>query len=233
MDQQDRLTCTAFEGFRRIASGAVADVALKTKKVIDRGERGPILIFGDVTGEQVEVDFRGTVQDVLKRIEKTTSGQTSEADSTNPAGEGPRGPGRPRLGVVGAKSHCCRGTGTGSTSNRGVHRSRCESWWRRPDARTRAAIACDGRKSRLTGSCRQWPAICRDSRRRRGRFLRGTPIVLRNSLAVGRRMFGRTLGGWCGRSCRSRRRVDAGTAKGLMATLRRRRDPDQGRDFMG
>jgi uncharacterized protein len=100
VDQRDRLTCTAFEGFRRIASGAEAEVALKSKKVIDRGARGPILIFDDVTGEQLELDFRGTVQDVLKRIEKTTSGQTPEAEGTKLAGEGARGPGRPRLGVV-------------------------------------------------------------------------------------------------------------------------------------
>ncbi len=100
MDQRDRLTCISFEGFRRIASGAVADVALKTKKVIDRGERGPILIFDDVTGEQLELDFRGTAADVVNRIEKTTNGQTPDAEWTKPAGEGPRGPGRPRLGVV-------------------------------------------------------------------------------------------------------------------------------------
>jgi hypothetical protein len=100
VDQRDRLACTAFEGFRRIASGAEANVALKTKKVIDRGARGPILIFDDVTGEQLELDFRGTAADVVSRIEKTTCGQSPEADLTKPAGEGPRGPGRPRLGVV-------------------------------------------------------------------------------------------------------------------------------------
>ena len=33
--------CTAFEGSRRIASGELAQVALKTKEVIDRGELLP------------------------------------------------------------------------------------------------------------------------------------------------------------------------------------------------
>jgi hypothetical protein len=101
MEQRSQPTCTAFEGFRRIASGTRAQVALKTKKVIDRGARGAILIFDDLTGEQLELDFRGTASDVLKRIEKTTSGQRPEVDSTDrAAGEEPRGPGRPKLGVV-------------------------------------------------------------------------------------------------------------------------------------
>src|SRR3954447_2253849 len=88
-------SCTAFEGFRRIASGELAQVALKTKEVIDRGEQAPILIFDDVTGEQIEVDFRGTAEEVLKRLAKS-----SDVAPTPPDGEAPRGPGRPRLGVV-------------------------------------------------------------------------------------------------------------------------------------
>jgi uncharacterized protein len=100
MDKRDQSTCTAFEGFRRIASGELAQVALKTKKVIDRGEKGPILIFDDVTGEQLELDFRGTGSDVVNRIAKATSEQLPAAISAEPAGEVPRGPGRPKLGVV-------------------------------------------------------------------------------------------------------------------------------------
>ena len=100
MDQPDQLTCTAFEGFRQIASGARVQVALKTKKVIDRGARGPVLIFDDVTGEQLEMDFRGTAADVVKRIETTASRDVQGEDSPERVGEAPRGPGRPRLGVV-------------------------------------------------------------------------------------------------------------------------------------
>ncbi len=78
--------CTAFEGSRRIASGELADVALKTKEIIDRGERGAVLIFDDATSEPIEIDFRGTAEDVLRRLG---------------AGEPqPRQPGRPKLGVV-------------------------------------------------------------------------------------------------------------------------------------
>lgn len=83
-------SCTAFEGERRIARGALAQVVVEVKRVVDRGESAPVLIFDDETSEQVEVDLRGTVEDVARRFERTAG----EADET------PRGPGRPRLGVV-------------------------------------------------------------------------------------------------------------------------------------
>lgn len=79
-------TCTAFEGSCQIASGDVAHVALKTKEVMDRGERAPVLIFDDVTSQVVEIDFRGTPEDVIARL--------------RPVEEPARRPGRPKLGVV-------------------------------------------------------------------------------------------------------------------------------------
>ena len=88
--------CTAFEGMRRIASGYLPAVALKTKKVLDRGERGPVLIFDDVTSEQIELDFRGAPADMLNRIKALEA----TPDVAPPDANGPRGPGRPRLGVV-------------------------------------------------------------------------------------------------------------------------------------
>jgi hypothetical protein len=71
-------------------------VALKAKEVIDRGERAPVLIFDDQTSEPIEVDFRGTPEDVAGRIK---AGSPTPAP-TQPAEEAPRRPGRPKLGVV-------------------------------------------------------------------------------------------------------------------------------------
>jgi hypothetical protein len=91
--------CTAFEGSRLIASGQLAYVAVKAKKVIDRGERGPVLIFDDRTSQPIEVDFRGNENDVLERL-KAAAGQCAgetEPDQQESTG---RKPGRPRLGVV-------------------------------------------------------------------------------------------------------------------------------------
>ncbi|MEI6691340.1 MAG: DUF2239 family protein [Chlorobium sp.] len=91
--------CTAFNSYRCIASGELVNVAEKVKEYIDRGEALSALIFDDVTSELVEIDFRGTLQDVVKGL-----GEVAEiVDSTTLVpGEASiqRGPGRPKLGVV-------------------------------------------------------------------------------------------------------------------------------------
>ena len=53
-----------------------------------------VVIFDDTTGEPIEVDYRGTVEDVVRRA--GPSGETGASGVL----ETPRGPGRPRLGVV-------------------------------------------------------------------------------------------------------------------------------------
>jgi hypothetical protein len=85
--------CTAFQGTTRIASGPLAEVAAKVKRIVDTGELSTILIFDDVTAEPVEVDFRGSVEDVIARL-------TERSESILAAPSVQRGPGRPRLGVV-------------------------------------------------------------------------------------------------------------------------------------
>jgi uncharacterized protein len=91
--------CTAFEGVRRIASGELEHVALTAKAVVDKGTRDSVLIFDDVTSEVIEIDFRGTAQDVSTRL-AATSDSGAEADPAAPTHTSPRGPGRPKLGVV-------------------------------------------------------------------------------------------------------------------------------------
>ncbi|MCG7392970.1 DUF2239 family protein [Microvirga sp. ACRRW] len=83
---------TAFAGSRRIASGALADVALKTKEVMETGELEPILILDDENSRVVDVDFRGSAEDVVQRLKA----QHPQAEAENQ----PRGRGRPKLGVV-------------------------------------------------------------------------------------------------------------------------------------
>lgn len=84
----------AFEGHRRIAEGALADVALKAKKAADRSGSGPVLPFNSETSEPIEVDFRGTGKDVLARL------TAPSGSAPAPVADAPRGPGRPKLGVV-------------------------------------------------------------------------------------------------------------------------------------
>jgi hypothetical protein len=85
---------TAFEGSRLIARGELSDVAVKVKETIDRGERGPVLIFDNHTSQVIELDFRGGVNDVVERLKSATNPGAEEAESSG------RKPGRPKLGVV-------------------------------------------------------------------------------------------------------------------------------------
>lgn len=94
--------CTAFEGSRRVATGDLVQVVRKVKRKLDSGDCTPIVIFDDVTSQRIELDFRGSLADVLERLPKPTAGtpaiELPEPEVT--ADNAPRGPGRPKLGVI-------------------------------------------------------------------------------------------------------------------------------------
>ncbi|MBI5262629.1 MAG: DUF2239 family protein [Bradyrhizobium sp.] len=82
-------TCFAFDGDRCIASGGLAAVVRAAKQALDNRPDAFVLVF-DATCGPVEIDFRGSVDDVIARL--------AAAEDTAPAAT--RGPGRPKLGVV-------------------------------------------------------------------------------------------------------------------------------------
>jgi hypothetical protein len=84
-------TCIAFDHQSLIASGPMTDVVRAAKRSLDAGVAGPLLIFDDRSSRQIEVDFRGTPEEVLARLSSTEA---------NPGAAATRGPGRPKLGVV-------------------------------------------------------------------------------------------------------------------------------------
>lgn len=90
MSQPDPPSCSAFDHLRLIASGPLAEVVRATKQALDAGAQGPLLIFDDQSSRQIEIDFRGTIAQVLARLPQ------GEA-TPEPAA---RGPGRPKLGVT-------------------------------------------------------------------------------------------------------------------------------------
>ena len=107
--------CTAFEGSHCIASGALKDVALRAKTAVDRGASlvnpSPVLVFDDATSEVIELDWRGTPEAFAARFDQLAQSkaavpapdQVSVSDSGStalPGAHSPRGPGRPKLGVV-------------------------------------------------------------------------------------------------------------------------------------
>lgn len=89
MSPPDAPACTAFDHHRLIASGPLPEVARAVKAAIDAGLQGQLLIFDDRSSRQIEVDFRGTPDEVLARLAPTA-----------PKAPASRGPGRPKLGVV-------------------------------------------------------------------------------------------------------------------------------------
>jgi hypothetical protein len=87
----------AFEGDRCIASGDLHDVARAAKQALDRRKDALILVFDGKTSGPVEIDLRGSLDDVLARLPDIAAASAVDGDTAPSA---PRGPGRPKLGVV-------------------------------------------------------------------------------------------------------------------------------------
>ncbi len=86
MPEHHAQSYTAFDGDRRLATGPLPEVALAVIRALERGVAGPLLTFDDATGRAVDFDTRGSDAEVIARL--------------SPASPEPRGPGRPKLGVI-------------------------------------------------------------------------------------------------------------------------------------
>lgn len=86
----------AFDGHRCLALGDLPEVATKARQALDKNGDAQLLIFDAVTSRPVEIDLRGTLADIQKRL-ASHAAQNQEATLHVSA---PRGPGRPKLGVV-------------------------------------------------------------------------------------------------------------------------------------
>lgn len=92
-----RTPCTAFKDSRLIASGELGQVVRKAKEHVDE-DKNPVLIFDDGTSRLIEVDYRGPVEEVVKRLAFMVGEGVVETAPVE--GAKPQGPGRPKLGVV-------------------------------------------------------------------------------------------------------------------------------------
>ncbi len=82
MENQD--TYTSFYQQKRIAHGNLETMLLETKKHIEQHGEHHMLIFADITGKQIDFDFRGSPEEILARaIPPVQTGR-----------------GRPKLGVT-------------------------------------------------------------------------------------------------------------------------------------
>lgn len=82
---------TAFLAGRLLASGPLHAVALPVRRAMERPGAQP-LVFSDVTGNQVDLDLRGSEEEVARRYQPARGAPPIEA--------APRTRGRPRMGVV-------------------------------------------------------------------------------------------------------------------------------------
>jgi hypothetical protein len=94
MNPGPNIAYIAFESDRRIAAGDLRDVARAAREILDRRKDAAILVFDGVTSGPIDIDFRGTVADVQARLPQAAGAVADAGPST------PRGPGRPKLGVV-------------------------------------------------------------------------------------------------------------------------------------
>lgn len=81
--KHDGDTFTVFGGHEIIASGSLAEVAMAVRSALAAGDRRLMLVFDDRTGRTIDLDLRGTDEEITGRL--------------TPA---PRARGRPKLGVV-------------------------------------------------------------------------------------------------------------------------------------
>lgn len=83
---------SAFADSKKIAQGDVLEVAIKVKKFLNKETKAQILIFDDTSSSQIEIDFRGSPENVSRRLKALFEGEKEDEKKS--------GPGRPKLGVV-------------------------------------------------------------------------------------------------------------------------------------
>lgn len=91
MSAHHTVFCRAYDHHRLIASGPLPEVVRAAKRALELGASEPLLIFDDADSRQIEIDFRGTLDEVLGRLNLADGAALPSAN---------RGPGRPKLGVV-------------------------------------------------------------------------------------------------------------------------------------
>jgi hypothetical protein len=97
MNSTTPITYTAFAGNSRIATGPLADVAAQVKARFDANETAPLLIFDDQESRQIDFDWSQSLQGILSGLVIDVSKHSLKEEEKSGA---PRGPGRPKLGVV-------------------------------------------------------------------------------------------------------------------------------------
>lgn len=87
----------AFKGDQCLAYGGMRDVATGVKLGVDADPDAPVLVFDAQESTPIELDLRGSLDEVLARLPS----ENSDAEPMNVRDQVPaRSPGRPKLGVT-------------------------------------------------------------------------------------------------------------------------------------
>lgn len=97
MNSVEHMSWIAFSQGKRIASGTPREVATHVKHFVDSQATDNTLVFDAKTSQPIEIDLRGSLSAVLKRLPATQK-QKSAPDTAPTSQE--RTAGRPRLGVI-------------------------------------------------------------------------------------------------------------------------------------
>jgi hypothetical protein len=106
MEQSPNMSYIAFAGSRRVASGNLVTVARVVSEQITKTPTEPVLIFDDMTSRLIELDLRGSADDVVARLRAhgtaDAAASPEEVADGSPYRDEPaaRGRGRPKLGVI-------------------------------------------------------------------------------------------------------------------------------------
>lgn len=84
----------AFARAKNIASGQPRSVVTSAKAFIEKYPETSVLIFDAVTSEPVEIDLRGPLSKILRRLPE------APGSGSVPQSPAPRSAGRPKLGVI-------------------------------------------------------------------------------------------------------------------------------------
>lgn len=91
-----------FVGDTLVAHGALAEAARLARQTLDASPLAPLLCFDEFTSEAVELDLRGSADEVAARytLDAATEPRLPHLPDSTEEHEKVRGPGRPKLGVV-------------------------------------------------------------------------------------------------------------------------------------
>ncbi|MCP1184488.1 DUF2239 family protein [Paenibacillus sp. 1781tsa1] len=91
-----QISCTAFLEKDCLAKGTIQHVVATVKDTLEDSKFVQLLIFDDLTGKPLDIDFRGNTVEVLERL----NSQVGHIPDSNEHEQPARRVGRPKLGVV-------------------------------------------------------------------------------------------------------------------------------------